>query len=403
MSTTPPSWASALRNGGHRSVDRAAIGAMLRLGGCLFDGDDEAIAAVDALLDELDAAGLPAGLDGRFDPTEVVNLMIAEGVDGRSAFWRNRYVATGQRLVFDLARERGPRRFEIAFARCFDLSRHVPGTRLRLRLPMPIADAHLSDLSITVEQGPAQTAIMPGRLEAKIVVGDLARVTVAARIGFTAHPGVPHGDAPSPREGETWLAEREGQVAVTPRVRALAHSLGGSDAADRVRRFRDHLVDAFVCGPVHPDRIGPGPATDWVLDQRRYDCRLGAALLVALCRASGIPARLIGGYLLWAAPTEHYWVEIWLPDQGWTPHDLLAWDLSAGGRDAAWRDIYAGAVDYRMKTQVFPDIFTGAPGVTMPPALQRLARAIDGGTETRFVTIPDGAALYTDTIRILTK
>jgi len=401
MSATLPSWATALRNGGHRSVDRAAIRAMLRLGGCLFDGDHEAIAAIDALLDGLLASGLPTGVDGRLDPTEVVNLMIAEGLDGRSAFWRDRYVTTGRRLVSDLGREHGPRRFEIAFARCFDISRHVPGTRLRLRLPMPVADAHLSNLAVTVEQGPAKIAIMPGRLEAKIVAGSAARLTIAARIGFTAHPGVPHGDAPSPCERETWLAAREGPIVVTARVRALARALGGSEPTDRVRRFRDHLIDAFVCGPVHPDRIGPGPATDWVLDQRRYDCRLGAALLIALCRASGIPARLIGGYLLWAAPTEHYWAEIWLPDQGWTPHDLLAWDLSAGGRDADWRDIYAGAVDCRMKTQVFPDIFTGAPGIAMPPALQRLPRAIDGGTETRFVTIPDGAPLYTDSFRIL--
>ena len=91
-----------------------------------------------------------------------------------------------------------------------------------------------------------------------------------------------------------------------------------------------------------------------------------------------------------------------MPDRGWTPFDLLAWDLSAGGRDAAWRDLFAGAIDYRMKTQIFPDIFTGAPGVPMGAGFHRLLSLDGAATRTSVVTIPDGALIYADTVQVFT-
>lgn len=398
--------ASALRHGRHRSVATPAIADLLRLGGGLFLPGDEAARTAQVLLARLAARGLPSS-DGRLDPTEVINLMIADGLEDESGFWRSHYVATGRRLTRDLCggdidmAGLPPKRFALSFRRTFALGMANPGTRLRLRLPLPIEDAHLTDLAVTVDDSPAEVAIAPGRIEVRLVADGAPQATVAVGFRFTAHAGLPHGAAPTPGERATWLAAREGPIQVTQRVRALAGALGGGTPDDRVGRFRAHLLDDFTCGPVHPDRIAPLAATDWALEERRYDCRIGAALLVALCRACDIPARLVGGYLLWAAPTEHYWAEIWLPDRGWTPQDLLAWDLSAGGRDATWRAVHDGRVDYRMKTQLFPHIFTGAPGIAMPPAWQRLSRAIAGGTETRLVAIPDGAPLYTDEIRIL--
>ena len=41
---------------------------------------------------------------------------------------------------------------------------------------------------------------------------------------------------------------------------------------------------------------------------------------------------------------------------------------SAGGRDAEWRDIFTGAIDYRMKTEVLPRVFTGLSTIRLPPA-----------------------------------
>ena len=67
------------------------------------------------------------------------------------------------------------------------------------------------------------------------------------------------------------------------------------------------------------------------------------------------------------------------PKAGWTPFDLAAWHLSLGGRDAAWRGMYAGAIDYRMKTQVFPALFTGPSTVRFPAHWRMVTRAAPGG------------------------
>ncbi len=396
---------SALSDDAFRTVPAAAIEELLMLSGWLFETRDGGSGTAEAARNTLSALSGREPVAGKhgFDPAEVLNLLIAEGLRGQGGFWRNHYVPTGRRLVAELAGSDAdavpnvarlePRRFRIAFRRTFNLDRVPAGARIRLRMPLPVEDAGLTGLEVETD-----AAIEAGRLEVKGQTTD----TLEARFSFVAHPGLPSGGE-APENLGLWLAEREGPIQVTAAVRALADSLAQSirDPRRQIEAFRDHLLDTMACGVVNPARIGAEAATDWVIARRWFDCRLGSALLAALCRARGIPARLIGGYLLWDAPSQHYWLEAWLPDQGWTPFDLLAWDLSAGGGDPAWRGAYAGATDYRMKTQIFPDIFTGAPGVPMGPAWHQLSRLIPGGTETRLVSIPDGALIYADEIRIL--
>jgi len=410
--------AAALRNGQRRTVDAGAIVALLLMSGWLAESRGPAAGAAEsaarALLGELVAAGLPTSADGRFDPTEVIGLLVVEGMGGSCDAWESHYVATGRRLVRALAGAADgaipnvatlpPRRFAVHVSRTFAVA-HVPaGQRLRLRMPLPIEDAHLTDLKVRIAGSEAAVTITPGRIEAQWLATGAPAVTLDAQLWFTASPGLPHGRDEGPDEIARWTGARDGMVALSPRIAALAErwSEAGASTLDQVHRLRDRLIDGFACGPIHADRIPPRTAPDWVLDNGWYDCRAGALLLVALCRARGIPARLIGGILLWDAPTEHYWMEAWIAGMGWTPFDLLAWDLSAGGRDRDWRGLFAGAIDYRMKTQIFPDIFTGAPGVPMGRAWHRLPRAIPGGSETRFVSADDGAPVFTDTIRILT-
>ena len=313
---------------------------MLLLGGYALSVDDP---RADAALTTVETAITDLVGDAeRLDPAEIVNLMKLSGLAGELGFWRSHYVATGRRL---LAEGDGAR--------------------------------------------PPRLATLPPR-----------RITIGARASCTALAGAPESDdAPDP----IWLAAREGPIVVTPRVRALAERLaaGHADPAQTVHAFHDHLLDRFTCGVVHYDRIGARPATDWVLETRWYDCRLGAALLAALCRARGIPARLVGGYLLWRTPTEHFWVEVYLPERGWTAFDLLSWDLSAGGTDREWRSVFADAVGYRARTQVLPRIFTGAAGGATAPAWHRLVRATGSGTETRYLSVPDSQLLYREEVRII--
>ncbi|MBU1378552.1 MAG: transglutaminase-like domain-containing protein [Alphaproteobacteria bacterium] len=390
-----------------RTAPREAVEALLLLSGCLFEMREGATATAGARVKRL-LEGTPGEC---LDPDAVMNAMIAGGLRGETNYWRAHCVPTGQRLVTELCdRPVGcppdmhalpSRRFTVSFRRTFDLTR---ASARRLRMPAPVEDAHLTDLEIAVDTAEGDVAIGPGRLEAKPDAGVRGRVDLAARFTFNAQPGLPHGRRArgDPQDLTLWLAEREGPIQVTAAVAALAARLacGQREPFDQVLAFRNHVIDTMACGRIALDQVGAAPL-DWVIAQRWFDCRLGAALLVALCRARGLPARLVGGYLLWQAPSEHYWMEVWLPDQGWTPFDLLAWDLSAGGREPAWRDIYAGAVDYRMKTQVFPRIFTGAPGVPMAAAWHRLSRMTADGTETRIVSIPDGDLIYADRLSVV--
>lgn len=407
--------AAALAIGGHRTLAEADVVTHLAAIGRHFEVRDGAAGEADdyarATIAQLVAAGLPRAPGGRFDLTEAVNLLtLAETRRGPLVLPASG-VETGRRLVAALAGAPGtsdapdmialaPRRFEVSLARTFDLSRVAPGARPRLRLPLPIEDAQLGALEIATD-GAARR--LPGRIELRPPAGAAGLVTISARYAFCARPAALPDRSEPAEDLSLWLAGTEGAICVTPRVRALAARLAvpttGTLAA--IGAFRDHLLEEFACGIVHHHAIGAEPATDWVLDHGWFDCRLGAALLAALCRARGIPARLVGGYLLWDAPAEHYWMEAWLPERGWLPFDLMAWGLSAGGRDASWRRVFAGAIDYRMKTQIFPRLFTGSPGVPMRGPLHRLTRLIEGGAETRFVSAKDGGLIYAETIRVV--
>lgn len=389
-----------------RTVPREAVEDLLLLSGCLDEVREERRAsAMPAVREVLDAMpGEP------FDPVEVVNGMIAAGLRGDSAFWRARYVATGRRLVSALCGGGGhgppdmtdlpPQRFRVEIQRTFDLSR---APVRRLRLPLPLEGPHLTDLEVKVGAGGLEVRLTPGRMEALVAGPGQDAVTLSAQAAFVARPVSPYGLEAGPVPSEAWLAPVEGPIRVTPAVAALADQLAGArrDPFDAVMAFRDHLLDAMACGRVYADALEGEAATDWVLAHRWYDCRLGSALLAALCRARGIPARLVGGYLLWEAPSEHYWMEAWIPDRGWTPFDLLAWDLSAGGRDRDWRGVYAGALDYRLTTQQFPQVFTGPPGPSMRGPWHRLSRMTAGGTETRLISIPDGALIYAERLSVV--
>ncbi len=365
--------------------------------------------AADRLLDRLVASGLPfVEREGArlFDPAEAINRVIAAGLADEEPAWRGRFVATGQRLArsLDPSAPQGamlpPRRFRVDFARGFDLAGLAASERLRLRLPAPIEDHALTDLSLAIAAPAGEVAQQPGRIEVRLGPRRPERIEIAFTAHFTSRPACNDTAPPDPAD-HRWLAPDEGFVQVTPAVRMLAARLAGGavDARRAVAAFRDHLLDRFGCGIVAYEAI-VGPATDHVLAGGWYDCQLGSALLVALCRARDTPARLVGGYLLWpASPSRHIWCEIWL-DGRWTPYDLLAWDLSAGGRDAAWRGAFAGRIDHRMKTEMLPAIFTGPMSLPFPAAHHRLVSRDGAGIAIDHRTL-DGAPLYRDRISVV--
>jgi hypothetical protein len=348
-----------------------------------------------------------------FDPVEVSNFMKHACLNDRDGFWTERVVPTSRRLVADSAAP-GPsglstakdQRFEVDFSRTFNLRSVATGSRLRLRAPLPLSGDHLCDLQVTPFTDSAEEHQIdrgPGRLELRMVAAGQAEVILGAKLSFTARfQESCRGQGAAEPDTSLYLHRREGLIVVSERVEALAQSLAGAGASslEAVRAFWDYLNRELICGALHYDQIDATSPCDWILDSGWFDCQTGSSLLAALCRARGIPARVVGGYLLYRrAPTIHYWAEVWLKDQGWTPFDLLNWELSPGGRDPKWRDHFFGRVDYRMTTQRLPREFTGALGVPLPEAWFLFQVAKQGGVEVSILDL-SGRPVYADLVRV---
>jgi hypothetical protein len=393
-------------NDRYRNVPETYILGMLRLGGWAYEEDSiRAETATRAALDRWINMGLGVRRhrDARlFDPVEVINFLKWAGMEGRDTFWADHYVTTGHRLVRELASRGDDDAFKVHYRRTFHI--RDAGGQVRLRMPLPLASGHLVNLVILPFSETAEDVrvqVSPGRLEARGTAPRSGDLTIGAELAFRArrsHEG--EGGRLGDRETALYLRPREGLIVVSERVQALAQSLAARAGApiDIIRAFWDHIVDELMCGAVHYDQVDADAPCDWVLESGWFDCQLGSALFVALCRARGIPARLVGGHVLYRlAPTNHYWAEAWLEDRGWTPVDFLSWDLSRGGRDAAWRDTFFGRLDHRMTTQVMPLAFTGALGLPMPPDFIVLQTASDDGIKIA-LSGADGTPIYTDRI-----
>jgi hypothetical protein len=356
--------------------------------------------------------------DGRcFDPAEVMNFVNWAGLQEIDPVWKSRFVPTARNLVREFHRSEapglpppagvlGPKRFCLTLRREFNLQGHQPGARMRLRIPLPLEDAALRDLNV-VTIPPSDVAVdlamAPGRLEARIIAPPRPTMELTVETSFTAYPAIPGPPLArlSPAETELYTRPREGVVQVTPRVQALADELArsGQEPWTAVHAFWNFMLDQLTCGVIHYDELDIHRPADWVLETGWFDCQLGSALLVALCRAKGIPARIISGYLLYSvSPAYHYWVEVWVDARGWVPLDLACFSLSAGGRDKPWRDYFVGSLDYRMKTQCLPRLFTGTPSVRFPAAWYMLTRPDREGVETGFFAHDSGALVYRDQI-----
>jgi transglutaminase-like putative cysteine protease len=159
-------------------------------------------------------------------------------------------------------------------------------------------------------------------------------------------------------------------------------------------------------GFVHYDELDPADPLATVIARGWCDCHTGSALFAALARARGIPARIVTGAVLYpVAPSQHSWLEVMLPSQGWLPVDIFGAFLAARRQDdPEWNGRFLGHLDPRLTTQRLPTTFTGAVGVAVPDAwyiLQRLAhRHEGGGTELTLGCLGERGWLLRDTIRV---
>ncbi len=395
----------------YRTVPQAQIIEMQLLSDWAFEvaagGRADAVAATEVALENWIALGLGYRRDGDgqrlFDPAEVTNLMTWAGHHGRDPFWAEHYVTTGQALALDRRITASAARLRVGLRRSFDLRSVASGTMVQLRLPLPLPGPYASDIAVTPVVAPSLSAEVVqdrGRMIVRLAAPPGGAVVIGADLAFRAHCPPPAPTALTPAERALYCHPVEGCVRVSPRVRALADELAGTvtDPLAALRAFWHHMMRTLCCGVVHYDQVDAAAACDWVLDSGWFDCQLGSALLVALCRARGIPARLVSGYLLYPlAPTNHYWAEAWIDGQGWLPFDLMAWTLSRGGRDPAWRDRFFGALELRLLTQLLPLTFTGPMSVRFPPAWHMVQTGFEGGTSIAFSAL-DGTLIYRDSV-----
>lgn len=102
---------------------------------------------------------------------------------------------------------------------------------------------------------------------------------------------------------------------------ALAIADAGGDAWRAARAIMAHVHGTFE---YHPGVTNSATTLAQALNLRRGVCQDFAHAMIGLCRAAGIPARYVSGYIyngprdrLKGAQATHAWVEAWLPTLGW--------------------------------------------------------------------------------------
>lgn len=402
-------------DGRRRGVPEADIVELLAHGGSAHlvaaGQGEEARGLASEALDRWVRSGLAyeTGADGRrrFDPAEVVNGFKWAGLEGLDDFWRDRWIPTGRRLMLDLAAQDPDRRrpARVSLSRQFDLAAFADDAELLLRAPGPLEGPDHTVTAFAAEVSHAdlgRMSISDARITLRLRRGRATEAT----LGWTASLAParePAGPAPlTSEEAELYLRPAEGLVQVSPRIRELAElwarKLTGWDAATA---FRLRIGESSCLGVVGYEAFEPRGAMDWVLDHGWFDCLLGSALLISLCRARGMPARMVSGrYFYPLHASVHSWAEVWTQERGWTPIDLAAWDLSAGDADADWRDAFLGRVERRLVTERPPRRVMGPMSVPFPAAWRLLPRVVGGGLETRLVDARSGRASITDRVHV---
>ena len=106
-------------------------------------------------------------------------------------------------------------------------------------------------------------------------------------------------------------------------VKAAAAAVGGEkNPWLKARRIYDYLLTLLTYSPTSGDPIA-------ALRAKRGDAFAFSSLYCALLRATGIPGRMVAGYLVGDAskPTRrHFWDEFYVENLGWVPVDPLLGD-----------------------------------------------------------------------------
>jgi transglutaminase-like putative cysteine protease len=286
----------------------------------------------------------------------------------------------------------------------------TPGRPVLLRLPLPLRQAQRGAAQVRLLEPagiPFEARETPGRVELRLdsasvsgpIVAELAVQFMGSEVGDSMAPSASIG-APVESADRIWLREHEGLIAPSARVAALADELSkeSSDARAFAYAAWEWLMANLRFGDVHRTALDPDDPLGGLLQSRLADCMLGSSLLVALCRARGIPARLLSGYLLHPANLgPHTWAEVRIAPGLWAPFDYGSWCYCAGdSSDPAWGRYFRGRVDARFLAEVAPREFTGWGSAPPPERWFRLERLRGDRIEHTLHALPDGSLFRRD-------
>ena len=241
------------------------------------------------------------------------------------------------------------------------------------------------------------------------------RLTIDARSVVETSPILPQGEALDMGEWDRLKSEfvrgdcfdflQPFRYAVeTPRLRAFTAEHGIDDLHrfdpwTAVRALSDKLYEAFEYEPGVTEADSP---IDHALEARRGVCQDFAHIMITICRAWGIPARYISGYLFTERnenrsdpDATHAWVEVFLPSLRWVgldpTNDILAGERHiavAVGRDYAdvppSRGVYKGDADSELEVAV--SVRRAKSGVVEPELLRPSRPAFSAATRRRMDT-----------------
>jgi len=186
------------------------------------------------------------------------------------------------------------------------------------------------------------------------------RIVVEARSVVETRPGPAGGAEPTGAE-RFRLLRHEGPVVDVPWVRESAARFAGRPPEPSLLADLTVLIHrSFV---YEPNVTGVSSTVADLIDLGRGVCQDFAHVWIAVCRALGVPARYVSGYLFTGDARQpqasHAWAEAWLPDHGWLAHD----PTNPDGVDEAYVRVALGR-DYR---DVPPTrgVFRGAASETL--------------------------------------
>jgi len=254
-----------------------------------------------------------------------------------------------------------------------DLSKHPQGEELRLWLPYPVSDAAQSITDITVSGDYSSSAVYTDKIfQTPMLFAKWNRSTTNRNLTLSfqavrneiSRPAFPQTEAAWNRTDHALYLRPTQRAPLNTDLQQLARKITKDHASvlEKARAIYDWTVENTYRNPATRG-CGSGDVCALLKDPGGK-CADISSIFIALCRASGVPAREVLGIRMGKNPVQdittgqHCWAEFFLPGTGWISVDpadvrkkMLVDNLQIDDpATAACREYFFGGIDaYRIK------------------------------------------------------